>query len=306
VSTCDTHCKIQTCSEAFPPPSPPPPARPPIPVGECRPWVDYDSASPSTVPTLATLTGFTENRCSDFPDDLVFGYMAYTCAELECDTSQFSASQHNAMHALARMLCRLKCGGCAEVCQDKPNMLAALNQLIPFVPGSCEADWAVFADKFGYCEVLYRVACSSRASPTFCEPMPPPQPPSPPPPSPSPPSPPSSPLRSPPLSPLPSPPPPPGEESVFPIAVVIGVAVGAVLCIGVGVAVYICCRHRKSYPSAGIRRANASSRIPQRGEDHERKNKVPAAKNAHGVVSVLDSSPVPGKGASASASHVFV
>jgi len=102
-------------------------------------------------------------------------------------------------------------------------------------------------------------------------------------------------------------PPPPGEQSDFPIAVVVGVAVGAALCVGVSVAIYICCRRRKSSPFAGIRRVNASCGS-QGGEDNERKTKPPAAESTDGVIPVLVSSAGAGKGTAtaAAASHVFV
>jgi len=95
----------------------------------------------------------------------------------------------------------------------------------------------------------------------------------------------------PPLSSPPPPlsPPPPGEQSDFPIAVVVGVgvAVGAVLWVGVGVAVYICCCRCKASPFADTRRANVSHGS-QAGEDHTKKTKLRSAKHTNRIVPAPD------------------
>ena len=158
----------------------PPP--PPIPVSVCS-ISDYDSsanARPLERPA---------SPCVDWSDNVVSPLMETGCSDLACDGSDFVSSEKDLAASIIRGFCPHKCGACAGACQDKQDMLSALNEILG-TPETCSSDWPAYVGLFGYCDVFYRVACSGTAQPPVCIPMPPPPPsPSPPPPpSPSPPS----------------------------------------------------------------------------------------------------------------------
>jgi len=149
-------CCCSFCDDPSPPTGPMPGSKPgseagpshacdrPLPDGS-KTFYTGDENSPFCGRSDGSSVGQDQTGCEDMPDELVaqLSGLGKACPDLNCDGSEVDPGNPSANPTIEKLIkdwCPKKCGGCGDVCNDKPWLLEA-NLMVfgfPSIP-TCEA-----------------------------------------------------------------------------------------------------------------------------------------------------------------------